>query len=67
MNQGEGHDVLSKEEIDRVLGNHKGARDQLVSTSLFRLNELKVRMLTVRRFQSKTIISKSRRASILSG
>ena len=30
--KGKGHDVLSKEEIDHVLGNHKGARDHLLST-----------------------------------
>ena len=46
-----------KEEIDHVLGNHKGARDHLVSTFLFTLNELQGRMLIVRRFQSKTTYS----------
>ena len=39
-----GGDVLSKEEIDHVLGNHKGARDHLVSRFLFTLNELLGRM-----------------------
>ena len=29
-----------KEEIDHVLGNHNGARDYLVSTCLFTLNEV---------------------------
>ena len=43
-----------KEEIDHVLGNHKGARDHLVSKLLFTLNELQGRMLIVRRFQNKT-------------
>ena len=38
-----------KEEIDLVLGNHKGALDHLVST-----DELRERMLIVRRFQPKT-------------
>ena len=40
-----GGDVLSKEKIDHVLGNHKGARDHLVSRFLFTLNELLGRML----------------------
>ena len=43
-----------EEEIDHLLDNHKGARDHLVSTFLFTLNELQKRMLIVRRFQSKT-------------
>ena len=42
-----------KEEIDHVLGNHRGARDHLVSTFLFTLNELQGIMLIVRRFRSK--------------
>ena len=53
-----------KEEIDHVLGNHKGARDHLVSTLLFTLTELQGIMLIVRRFQSKkqylTIIRRRR-------
>ena len=43
-----------KEEIDKVLGNHKSVRDHLVSTFLFTLNELQQRMLIVCRFQNKT-------------
>ena len=34
-----------KEEIDHELGNHKGARNDFVSTFLFTLNELQGRML----------------------
>ena len=41
-----------KEEIDHVLGNHKGARDHLVSRILFTLNELQGRMLIA--FRVKT-------------
>ena len=44
--------LCQKEEIDHVLGNHKGARDHLVSRFLFTLNELQGTMLIVRRFQS---------------
>ena len=54
MNQSKRHDVISKEEIDHVLGNHKGARDHLVSRFLFTFNELQGRMLIVCRFQSLT-------------
>ena len=43
-----------KQQSDHVLGSHKGARDYLVSTFLFALNELQGRMLIVRRFPSKT-------------
>ena len=43
--------VSQKEEIDHLLGNHKFARDHLVSRFLFTLNELQGRMLIVRRFQ----------------
>ena len=39
-----------KEKIYHVLGKHKGARGHLVSTFLFTLNELRGRMLIVRRF-----------------
>ena len=42
-----------KKEIDHVLSNHKGARDQLVSMFLFTLNKLQGRMLIVRRFQNR--------------
>ena len=45
---------MSKKEIDQLLGNHKGARDDLVSRFLFTLNELQGRMLIVRRSQSLT-------------
>ena len=41
-----------KEEIDHVVGNHKGERDHLVPGFLFTLNELLGKMLIVRRFQS---------------
>ena len=41
-----------KEEIDHVLGNHKGANDHLVSRFLFTSNKLQGRMSIVRRFQS---------------
>ena len=42
--------------LTKIVGNHKGSCDTLVSTFLFTLNELHVqgRMLIVRRFQSKT-------------
>ena len=46
--------LCQKEEIDHELGNHKGARDHLLSRFLFILNELQGRMLIVRRFQSLT-------------
>ena len=46
--------LCQKEEIDHVLGNHKGARDDLVSRFLFTLNELQGTMLIVRRLQSLT-------------
>ena len=35
MNQGKVTMLCQKEEIDHVLGNHKGARDDLVSRFLF--------------------------------
>ena len=44
--------LCQKEEIDHVLGNHKGARDRLVPRFLFTLNQLHGRMLIVCRFQS---------------
>ena len=37
-----------KEEIDHLLGNHKGALDYLVSKLLLTLNELQGRMIIVR-------------------
>ena len=46
--------LCQKEEIDHVLGDHKGTRDHLVSRFLFTLNELQGRMLIVRGFQSLT-------------
>ena len=54
MNQGKVTMLCQKEEIDHVLGNHRGARDDLVSRFLFTLNELQGRMLIVRRFQTLT-------------
>ena len=54
MNQGKVTMLYQKEEIDHVLGNHKDARDHLVSRFLFTLNELQGRMLIVCRFQSLT-------------
>ena len=55
--------LCQKEEIHHVLGNHKGARDHLVSKFLFTLNELQERILIVRRFQSLTTYVLAKRLS----
>ena len=47
-----------KEVIDHVLGNHKGARDYLVSRFLFTLNELKGRMLIAFRVKTTYFLAK---------
>ena len=36
--------LCQKEEINHILGNHKGARDHVASKLLFTLNELEGRM-----------------------
>ena len=43
---------------DHLLGNHKGARDHLVSWSLFTLNELKGRMLIAFRVKTTYFLAK---------
>ena len=47
-----------KEVIDHVLGNHKGARDHLVSWYLFTLNELKGKMLIAFRVKTTYLLAK---------